>query len=54
MDEVLKIFREKCSGMEIPLKSQNMIYTLHLAYDQIVFAQDIEDLEFITRKFRDS
>ncbi|XP_044755015.1 uncharacterized protein LOC123313968 [Coccinella septempunctata] len=36
--------------MGIPISDGNTLYTLHFADDQVIFAQDKDDIEFMTRK----
>lgn len=50
LSEALKHWRKKCSQMGIPINDNLSLYTLHFADDQIVMAQDKEDLEYMTRK----
>lgn len=49
LEKALSKWKLKCKGMGIPL-NENILYTLSFADDQIVLAQDIEDLEYMTRK----
>ena len=46
--EAMKIWRAKCLGMELQMEDNKTIYGIQFADDQIVLAQDMEDLEFIT------
>lgn len=49
LEKALSKWKQKCKGMGIPL-NENILYTLSFADDQIVLAQDMEDLEYMTRK----
>jgi len=41
-------WRRSCSGIQI--SDDRTLYTLHFVDDQVVIAQDKEDLEYVTRK----
>lgn len=45
----LRIWKIKCKGMGVPVRG-NHVYTLSFADDQVVIAQDEEDLSFKVRK----
>ncbi|XP_046662697.1 uncharacterized protein LOC124355579 [Homalodisca vitripennis] len=49
VDAALAQWRRKCSGMGISVGDRTL-YTLHYADDQVILAQDPEDLEYMTRK----
>lgn len=49
LEQALKIWKRKCEQMGIPLNDY-VLYTLCFADDQIVLAQDYDDLEYMTRK----
>lgn len=49
LEQTLKIWKRKCRDMGIPLENNNL-FTLCFADDQIVIAQDYEDLEYMARK----
>jgi len=40
--------------MGIQISDDRILYTLHFADDQVVIAQDKEDLEYMTRKIQRS
>ncbi|XP_044749542.1 uncharacterized protein LOC123310188 [Coccinella septempunctata] len=44
------MWKKKCSGMGIPLNDETTLYTLCFADDQILIAQDQDDLNYMTRK----
>lgn len=46
-------WKRKCSGMGIPLNDTN-IYTLQFADDQVIIAGDKEDLQYMTRKLKET
>ena len=50
LEQALKVWKRKCSGMGIPLNDNTTLYTLCFAGDQIVIAQDHEDLTYMARK----
>ncbi|XP_044760773.1 uncharacterized protein LOC123318222 [Coccinella septempunctata] len=50
LNEALKRWRRSCHGMGIQLTDDTALYTLHFADDQVVIAQDKEDLEFMSRR----
>lgn len=50
LEQALKIWKRKCNGMGIPLNDNTTLFTLCFADDQIVIAQDHEDLSYMTRK----
>lgn len=49
LEQALKLWKRKCSNMGITLNNTSL-YTLCFADDQIVLAQDYEDLQYMTRK----
>lgn len=49
LEKTLLRWKRKCSNMGIPLNNTT-IYTLNFADDQVVMAQDLDDLEYMTRK----
>ncbi|XP_030746803.1 uncharacterized protein LOC115875475 [Sitophilus oryzae] len=49
LEQALKTWKWKCELMEIPL-NDSILYTLCFGDDQIILAQDYEDLEYMTRK----
>jgi len=49
LEQTLKTWKRKCQNMGISL-NDTTLYTLCFADDQIVLAQDYEDLEYMTRK----
>lgn len=46
-------WKRKCSGMGVPV-GDNTIYSLQFADDQAVLAGDKEDLEYMTRKLKET
>lgn len=50
LEQALKLWKGKCRNMGIPLNDGYTLYTLCFADDQVVLAQDYEDLEYMTRK----
>jgi len=51
--KALEEWRRKCHGMGAPLKNTTL-YTLQFADDQVVLAGDKEDLEYMTRKLKET
>ena len=49
LEKALLQWRRKCKCMGVPINDRT-IYTLHYADDQVVLAQDVEDIEYMTRK----
>lgn len=49
LEQSLKGWKSKCRYMGLPL-DDGTIYTLSFADDQVVIAQDYEDMEYMTRK----
>ena len=49
LEQALKNWKKKCGGMGIPLNDGTTLYTLCFADDQVVLAQDREDLEYMAR-----
>jgi len=49
VEQPLKAWKRKCKDMGIPLNNTTL-YTLSFADDQVILAQDFEDLEYMTRK----
>lgn len=52
IEYALKNWKKKCSGMGIQINDK-IIYTLQFADDQVLLAQDKEDLEYMTRKIKE-
>ena len=50
LNAALRKWRRACEGMGVQLNEDTTLYTLHFADDQVVVAQDKEDLEFMTRR----
>ena len=50
LNEAFRNWRRSCSGMGVQLNVDTTLYTLHFADDQVVIAQEREDLEFMTRR----
>ena len=51
--KALEELKRKCSGMGIPLENITL-YTLQFADDQVVLVGDKEDLEYMTRKLKET
>jgi len=51
--KVLEEWKRKCTGMGIPLEN-TALHTLQFADDQVVLAGDKEDLEYMTRKLKET
>lgn len=49
LEQTLKLWKRKCRNMGLPINN-NTIYTLSFADDQLVLAQDYDDIEYMTRK----
>lgn len=49
LEHALKEWKKKCKNMGLPL-NDNVLYTLCFADDQILVAQDYEDMNYMTRK----
>lgn len=49
LEQTLRIWKQKCENMGIPLNNTN-IYSLSFADDQVIMAQDYDDIEYMTRK----
>ncbi|XP_060527378.1 uncharacterized protein LOC132702628 [Cylas formicarius] len=49
LEQALRIWKQKCRNMGIPLNNAN-IYTLSFADDQVIMAQDYDDVEYMMRK----
>lgn len=50
LEQALKTWKRKCKNMGIPLTDDSTLYTLCFADDQIVLAQDYEDLQYMSKK----
>lgn len=50
LERALKVWKSKCHNMGTPLDEETTLYTLSFADDQIVIAQDVDDLNYMTRK----
>jgi len=53
IQKALEEWKPKCSGMGIPLENTTL-YTLQFADDQVVLLGDKEDLEYMTRKLKET
>ena len=51
--KALEEWKRKCSGMGISLENTTL-YTLQFADDQVVLVGDKEDLEYMTRKLKET
>jgi len=51
--KALEAWKCKCHGMGVPLENITL-YTLQFADDQVVLAGDKEDLEYMTRKLKET
>lgn len=45
LQQALKKLMNSCKGIEIPIADENTLYTLFFADDQIILAQDHDDLD---------
>ncbi|KAF2894890.1 hypothetical protein ILUMI_11284 [Ignelater luminosus] len=52
IEETLKLWKRKCEGMGISIR-EDFIYTLSFADDQVIIAQDEEDLAFMVKKLKE-
>ena len=52
IERALKNWKEKCKPMEIYI-NQIKIFTLQFSGDQVLFAEDKEKLEYMTRKIKE-
>lgn len=52
LEHALTTWKRKCEGMGIPLRNEHL-YTLCFADDQVVMAQDEEDLSYMLRKLNE-
>lgn len=53
VDAALENWNRKCAGMGIKIGDKNTLHSLLYADDQIVFAQDEEDMEYMLRKLKE-
>lgn len=49
-EKAIEEWKKKCKPMGIPLDDNSTIYTLQFADDQLILAQEFEDIEYLTRK----
>jgi hypothetical protein len=49
LEQSLGLWKRRVRNMGIPL-GDNRIYTLHFADDQVLIAQGLDDIEYLTRK----
>lgn len=52
LEHTLKKWKQKCGGMGVPVRD-DYLYTLSFADDQVVIAQDEDDLSFMVRKLKE-
>lgn len=52
IEDALNKWKRKCENMGIPLNNKT-IYTLQFADDQVILAQDKDDLEYMSRKIKE-
>lgn len=52
LEETLKPWKRKCEEMGVPIRDDHL-YTLSFADDQVVIAQDEEDLSYMVRKLEE-
>lgn len=50
LEDVLREWKKKCSGMGVSLNDEETLFTLGFADDRVIIAQDQHDAEFITQK----
>lgn len=53
LEKTLKNWKRGCEGMGVPVRNEHL-YTLSFADDQVVIAQDEEDLSFMIRKLQEA
>ena len=54
MDNALKEWTKKCEKMGVRLTNEKYIFNLLFVIDQVVIAQDEEDIEYLMRKLLDA
>lgn len=52
VEHLLQDWKRKCSPMGLPINDETTIYTLQFADDQVLIAQDKEDLEYMAKKLK--
>ena len=52
LERVLRNWKRKCQPMGIPIQN-TYVYSLSFADDQVVLAQDHDDMEYMTRKLKE-
>ena len=54
IDKALKQWTRKCEKMGVKLTNEKYIFNLLFVIDQVVIAQDEEDIEYLMRKLLDA
>lgn len=52
LEHALREWRRKCEGMGVPVRNHH-IYSLNFADDQVIIAQDVDDLSYMVRKLKE-
>ena len=50
LEKTLDHWRESCEGIGVSVEENKFLFSLNYADDQIIIAQDAEDLEFILKR----
>ena len=50
LEKTLDHWNKSCEGMEVPIEENKFLFSLNYADDQVIIAQDAEDLEFILKR----
>lgn len=53
LEDTLRIWKKKCQGMGLPIRNEHL-YTLCFADDQVIIAQDEEDICYMLRKLTEA
>jgi hypothetical protein len=51
LEKVLRNWKKRCQPMGIPIQITH-VYSLNFAADQVLIAQDYDDMEFMARKLK--
>ena len=52
LERVLRNWKRRCQPMGIPIQNTH-VYSLNFADDQVLIAQDHDDMEFMARKLKE-
>ena len=47
LEKTLAHWKKSCGGMGVPIEENKFLFSLNYADDQVIIAQDAEDLEFV-------